>query len=54
MMITANGIMIRIDVDDISKIGRSTQGVKLLGLNEGDALMALAVRDKDAEEIVEE
>ena len=54
MMITANGIIIRIDVDDISKFGRSTQGVKLLGLNEGDALMALAVRDKDPEEELEE
>ena len=32
MLITINGILIRMDIDDISVIGRSTQGVRLIRL----------------------
>ncbi|MDY6029352.1 MAG: DNA gyrase subunit A [Acidaminococcaceae bacterium] len=42
MMITAGGIIIRIDVDGISKIGRNAQGVKLITLNENDTVVSLA------------
>ena len=42
MMITAGGIIIRIDVDSISQYGRVAQGVKLMTLNENDKVVSLA------------
>lgn len=42
MMITAAGIIIRIDVDSISQYGRNTQGVKLMTLNDDDKVVSLA------------
>ena len=33
MLITNEGIIIRIDVDDISQLGRVTSGVKLMNLD---------------------
>jgi DNA gyrase subunit A len=40
-MITSRGKLQRIAVADISIIGRNTQGVKIMGLDEGDTLVAL-------------
>jgi len=42
MLITTEGIVIRTDIADISVIGRNTQGVKLIKVNEGDKVAALA------------
>ena len=42
MMITAGGIIIRIDVDQISQYSRNTQGVKLMTLNDDDKVVSLA------------
>jgi len=42
MLVTTQGIMIRLKVDDISKRGRDTQGVTLMRMNEGDELVAVA------------
>ncbi len=42
MLISAQGIMIRMKVDDISRQGRNTQGVTLMRLDEGDEVVALA------------
>ena len=42
MMITAGGIIIRIDVDQISQYSRNTQGVKLMTLNDEDKVVSLA------------
>ena len=42
LLITTEGIVIRTDVSDISVIGRHTQGVKLIKVNEGDKVAALA------------
>jgi len=38
MIITQNGLMIRIHVADISRMGRHTQGVRLIQLKPGDAI----------------
>ncbi len=46
MIITRNGIIIRCDGSKISKIGRSTQGVKLINLGKGDSVIDVAVCDK--------
>ena len=42
MLISQKGIMIRIDAKNIADIGRSTQGVRLMKLHEGDKVMAIA------------
>ena len=41
MMITARGKIQRVPVSDISIIGRNTQGVRIMSLDEGDALVAV-------------
>jgi DNA gyrase subunit A len=40
LMVTANGKIIRMDVAGISKIGRATQGVRLIQVDEGDRVVA--------------
>lgn len=42
MMITAQGIMIRQQVRDLRAIGRATQGVRLMRLDDGDRVVAVA------------
>jgi DNA gyrase subunit A len=42
MIITTAGIVIRTDVSEIWKLGRSTQGHRLMHLAEGDAVVAVA------------
>jgi DNA gyrase subunit A len=42
MLITGAGQMVRIFVKDIREAGRNTQGVKLINLQEGDKLQAIA------------
>ena len=43
MLISAAGIIIRMNAADISTYGRNAQGVKLMDLDEGDKVAALAV-----------
>lgn len=47
MMITAAGIIIRIDVEGISQFGRNAQGVKLMTLNDDDKVVSLAAVQED-------
>jgi DNA gyrase subunit A len=56
MLITDRGRVIRMSVSQISKIGRVTQGVKLIGLGEGEKVVDLTVLDEteDAREDVRE
>jgi DNA gyrase subunit A len=42
MVITAEGIIIRLDVKDISSMGRTTQGVTMMRLDEKDSVVAMA------------
>ncbi|MFN7138906.1 MAG: DNA gyrase C-terminal beta-propeller domain-containing protein, partial [Limisphaerales bacterium] len=52
MLITVGGQMVRTFVKDIREAGRNTQGVKLIDLDEGDKLQAIAPvisEDKDDE-----
>jgi DNA gyrase subunit A len=42
MIITQNGIIIRTPVKQIRSIGRATQGVKLINLDEGDLVIDVA------------
>jgi DNA gyrase subunit A len=43
LMITDRGRLIRMPVAQVSKVGRVTQGVKLMGLNDGEKVVDLAV-----------
>ncbi|MEO8452631.1 MAG: DNA gyrase subunit A, partial [Gemmatimonadota bacterium] len=42
MMITRSGIIIRVPVDGIRVIGRNTQGVKVMNLDDGDYVVSVA------------
>jgi DNA gyrase subunit A len=42
MLITEKGMIIRLDTAEISTIGRITQGVRLIQLEEGDHLVSVA------------
>ncbi len=42
MMITAKGMMLRTDLTAVREIGRATQGVRLIRLNEPDRVVAVA------------
>jgi DNA gyrase subunit A len=55
MVITRNGVVNRQHVSEISLIGRATQGVKLVNLDEGDTVVDVArvVADDDVEGDVE-
>jgi DNA gyrase subunit A len=46
MLITKNGIIIRCDVTKISIVGRNTQGVRLINLEEGDKVVDIALCEK--------
>ena len=42
MLISEEGVVIRVKADDISKLGRSTQGVKVMNVSETDHVTAIA------------
>jgi DNA gyrase subunit A len=42
MVITRGGVIIRLPVNDIRVIGRNTQGVKIINLDEGDSVQDVA------------
>ena len=43
LIVTEQGIVIRVRIGEISKTGRATQGVKLINLEEGDRLSTVAL-----------
>ncbi len=54
MMIADNGIIIRVQTDEISKIGRATQGVRIMKLKEDNTrVVAIALTPHEDEEEVE-
>ena len=56
MIITDSGMMIRIGTEQISQLGRVTQGVKLINLKDNQKVSTISIIDKSAdnEEISEE
>ncbi len=54
MMITRHGVIIRLPVDGIRVIGRNTQGVKVMNLDSGDAVVDVARVVKEDEAGAEE
>jgi len=52
LMITCvSGVTIRMKVKDVSEQGRATQGVKLIRIDEGDAIAAITKLDEQEEEV---
>lgn len=47
MLITINGMLIRMDIEDISVIGRSTQGVRLIRLADEEFVATVAKVEKE-------
>ncbi|MCI5971213.1 MAG: DNA gyrase subunit A [Oscillospiraceae bacterium] len=47
MVITSDGVIIRTAVDEISKFGRTTQGVKVMRLDEGVKVVSITSTDKE-------
>ncbi len=45
LLITTDGIVIRTNIDEVSIIGRNTQGVKVIKTEEGDKVASFAVMD---------
>ena len=54
MLITINGMLIRMDVNDISLIGRSTQGVRLIRLADDELVATVAKVEKEEEDSEDE
>lgn len=52
ILITNSGTLVRLRANDISQVGRNTQGVRLIKLNEGNKLVGVQRVDKDL--IIEE
>ncbi|MDD4503527.1 MAG: DNA gyrase subunit A [Clostridiaceae bacterium] len=50
MLINLSGIIIRMNVDEISKMGRSTQGVKLMKVPENESVVSIAKISSDEEQ----
>jgi DNA gyrase subunit A len=53
MMVTGNGVIIRVPVDGIRVIGRNTQGVKVMNLDAGDVVkdVARVVKEDDEADV---
>ena len=47
MLITSGGKIIRTGADNVSVIGRNTRGVKLIDLDEGEKVVAVAPAPRD-------
>ncbi len=54
LMITESGMAIRMGIDQISQLGRVTQGVKLINLKDNQYVSTISILDKEAEENFEE
>ena len=54
MMITDTGTIIRLKVEEVSILGRATQGVTLMRTNDGGKVVSIEIISKEDEVIEEE
>ena len=54
LMITESGMAIRMGIDQISQLGRVTQGVKLINLKDNQYVSTISILDKETEENIKE
>lgn len=50
IIISSQGQTIRLGIDDIPQLGRATQGVRIMRMNEKDKVVSLALVDKEPED----
>ena len=50
LMINSNGVIIRIKASDVSVLGRATQGVKIMKVDEGNSIISMAKVVKEEED----
>ena len=52
MFITKNGVMIRVNVNDISAVGRNTKGVRIMKLDDNDKVISLSkiIKEEDVKD----
>ena len=50
LITTRNGIVIRLPISDVRIMGRATQGVKVIRLDDNDSIADVAVVRKDEDE----
>ena len=53
MVIADDGTTIRVDTQDVARYGRATQGVRVMRLSEGAAVISVTPMDRDVEELVD-
>ena len=53
MIITKNGIAIRLNVADLRLMGRATQGVRLINIQDDDAIAAVTQVEREDDEASE-
>ena len=53
MVVTMSGIMIRMQVEGLSTIGRNTQGVRVINLGDGDRVIDMTRLPKSEDEILD-
>lgn len=54
MIIADNGVIIRVPAKNISKVGRNTQGVRIMKLKNDAKVMSVAIADSIAEDMTED
>ena len=47
MLVTNNGIVIRLDINSVSNMGRVTQGVRLINLKENNKVSSISLINKE-------
>ena len=53
MIITNNGIIIRLDINNISQMGRVTKGVKLINIKDNNAVASISIVNRNNEDEIE-
>ena len=53
-LINSEGIIIRINAGEVSKLGRTTQGVRIMKTKEGEEIVSMARGPRDDEEVIDD
>ena len=53
MIITNSGMIIRLSLDQISQLGRVTQGVRLINLKDNQYVSTISIVDREESDITE-
>ena len=54
ILISSDGIVIRIAADSISKFARPSKGVRVMKVKDGERIITMSITEKETEELSEE